>query len=151
MRRILIVATFIFTLPAPVLCQARPDSAAKAASALMRMEGKWVRAVLRHDVKTMERLLADEYMGVGSNGEVKDKAQTIADFRAARRGFSSIDLDDFDLRVEGDSYVVSGRARVKVRLEDHDLDQEFRYAKVYVRRRGRWQVVALHMTRLGEE
>jgi ketosteroid isomerase-like protein len=142
MRRILLVATFIFAVPALVLCQVRPVSTAKAARALMRMESRWVRAVLRHDVKTMDRLLADEYIGVGSDGLVKDKAQTMADFRAATRGFSSIDLDDFDLSVNGDSYVVSGRARIKVRLEDHDLSQQFRYSKVYVKRRRRWQVIA---------
>jgi len=150
MRRVLLVATFIFIVPTLILCQARPDSTARAARALMRMENRWVRAVLRHDVKTMDRLLAEEYIGVGSDGEVKDKAQTMADFRAATRGFSSVDLDDFDLSVDGDSYVVSGRARVKVRLEDHDLDQQFRYSKVYVKRRGRWQVIALHMNRLEE-
>jgi ketosteroid isomerase-like protein len=148
MKRILLVATFIFTLPTPVLCQAYPDNTAKVARALMKLEDKWARAVLRHDVKAMDRLLADEYIGVGSGSVVKDKAQTMADFRAATRRFSSIELGDFNLRADGDSYVVSGRARVKVKGEDHDLNEQFRYVKVYVRRRGQWQVIALHITRM---
>lgn len=121
MTRILLVATFILSLQMAALCQARPDHTVKA------------------------RLLADEYIGISSNSEVKNKAQAMTDFRAAPRSFSSIDLDDFNLRADGDSYVISGRARVKVRWEDHDLNQQFRYAKAYVRRRGRWQVIALHM------
>lgn len=148
MGRILLVATFIFALPASALCQAHPDNTARMARALMKLENRWVRAVLRHDVKTMDRLLADEYLSVGSDGEVRDKPRTMADFRSSSLSFAAIKLDNFSLRVEGDMYVVSGRAIVKFKTEGRNLGGQFRYAKTYVKRRGRWQVISMHTTRL---
>ena len=152
MKRILFVAIFIVALPLATFCQQPyPNNAAKTARALMKQESRWVRAVLRHDVRTMDKLLAYDYVGVSSGGDVKNKAQTMADFRSAPVRFLEIKLDDFNLRVEGDSYVVSGRAKVKARVGDQVLFQQFRYAKIYVKRRGRWQVIEMHMTHVTEE
>lgn len=151
MKRILLVAAFTLCLPLAALCQqVRPENIAKAARAIMKMEGKWVRAVLRHDVKTMSRILADDYIGVSSGGEIKDKAQTMKDFKSAALSFSAMDLSDFDLHAEGEMYIVTGRALVKATVGSRDLDGHFRYAKTYVKRRGRWQVLALYITRSTE-
>lgn len=152
LRRTLLVVTFILSLP--LIClgqQVRPDKTRKATRAIRKMEDKWTRAVLHRDVKSMDRLLANEYIGVGSNGEVRDKTQTPTDFRSSPLGFDVIALGDFDLRVEGDLYVISGRVRMRVVAEDQSLAHQYRYVKVYVKRRWRWQVIALHMMRLIQE
>ena len=154
MKGILIVLAFAVSMPSFAhggQSQHSADDTARVVQAVMKLERKWVSAILRHDVKTMDRLLADDFIGVGSGGVVRDKIQTMADFRSSPASFTAIDLDEFNFRVDADSYVMSGRARVKVRLEDQELSQQFSYSKVYVKRRGRWQIIALHMARLTEE
>jgi uncharacterized RmlC-like cupin family protein len=42
---------------------------------------------------------------------------------------------------------VTGRARIRGRSEGQDVSGEYRYTRVYVKRDGRWQIVASHFSR----
>jgi len=49
---------------------------------LMKLEEEWHNAYVRHDAEVLERILADDYIAVYSNGKSVNKAQTIEDLKA---------------------------------------------------------------------
>src|SRR5215211_8980961 len=139
MRGILIIVAFTDLMPSSVLCRQANKSAgdtARAVRAVMKLESRWVRAVTRRDVKALGRILADDYVGTGSDGEVHDKAQTLAELRSAPVGFKSFKQDGFDVRFDGDTATVTGRATVTVLVEDEAVSSEER--RVGKECRSRW-------------
>jgi len=154
MKRTLIVMALLMAMhpsaPGRQSHQSAGDEAG-AVRAVMKLEGKWVRAVLRRDAKTLARILADEYRGTGSDGEVHDKARTLAELRTAAVGFESLKPYDFDVRVDGDTTTVTRRVLAKVMLEGEVVSSRFGYTRIYVKRKGRWQVTQSRTTRIDEQ
>jgi len=154
MMRAFAIAAFVmsFSTHAPGR-QARRQGGdtSKALVQVMKLEGRWVKAVMRRDTKALGRILADDYVGTGSDGEVHDKAQTLAELRSATAGFKSFTQDGFDVRFDGDTATVTGRATVTVLVEDEAVSAQFNYTRVYVRRKGRWRVVESNTTREAEQ
>ena len=154
MRGILIIVAFTVLMPSSVLCRQANQSAgdtAGAVRAVMKLESRWVRAVTRRDAKALGRILADDYVGTGSDGEVHDKARTLAELRTAAVGFESLKPYDFDVRVDGDTTTVTGRVLAKVMLEGEVVSSRFGYTRIYVKRKGRWQVTQSRTTRIDEQ
>ncbi len=115
----------------------------------MKLESKWVKAVMRQDTKMLDRILADDYIGTSSSGERRNKSQTITALKSSTTVFVSFEPYDFDLHIsEHDVCFVTGRVRLKVLYQQREISSEFRFTKVYVRRQKRWQVVALHTSNI---
>ena len=153
MMRAFVIAALVvaFSSAAPGRpARQRGGNTSKALVQVMKLEGRWVRAVMRRDVKALGRILADDYVGAGSDGEIHNKAQTLAELRSAPVGFKSFTQDGFDVRFDGDTATVTGRATVTVLLEDEAVSTLFSYTRVYVRRKGRWQVTSSRTTRVDE-
>ena len=117
---------------------------------MMRLERRWARAVLRRDVKALGSILADGYVGTDGDGEVLDKAQTLAELRSAPVGFKSFTQDGFDVRFGAGTATVTGRMRVTVMVEDEAVSARFSYNRVYARRKGAWQVIRSRTTLIDE-
>jgi ketosteroid isomerase-like protein len=114
------------------------------AGQLLYMEMEWAEADRRGDVAWFERNFADDYSGVSSaTGKLNTKADDIADIRNRKEVIESAAASDMDVRVEGDTGVVTGVYRLTGRDEKgQPMDRRIRYTDVYVKRDGRWQVIA---------
>ena len=153
MTRALVIASFVlcFSAPAPGgQARGRGVDTGKALVRIMREEGRWARAVVRRDVKALGRILAEDYMGTDADGEVHDKAQTLAELRSARVGLKSFTQDGFDVRFDGDAATVTGRATVTVLVDGEAVSIRFNYARDYSRRKNRWLVTRSIMTSVDE-
>jgi ketosteroid isomerase-like protein len=118
------------------------------AGQLYYMELDWNLADMNNDVSWYERNFAYDYSGVSSrSGALSDKAAEIADARASKRKLTSAVLSDFDVRVSGNTAVVTGVNHVIGTDNDSKaFDQRFRFTDTFVRRDGRWQVWATQAT-----
>jgi ketosteroid isomerase-like protein len=144
----LILAVSVSALGQPV--RQNSGDTSKAVAQVMKLESRWVRAVMRRDAKALGRILADDYEGTSSDGEIRNKEQTLNELKSASVGFKSLEPYGFDVRVGGDTATVTGRIVVKVVVEDQLVTSRFSYTRDYVKRKGRWQVVSSRTTRIGE-
>jgi ketosteroid isomerase-like protein len=55
---------------------------------------------------------------------------------------------DLEIRSYGEAAVVSGSAHLAASHAGHDVSGTYAYTHVYVKRDGRWQVVAAHSSRV---
>lgn len=104
-------------------------------------------AMLRGDVAALDTILAEEATVYWGDGTADDKASTLALFRTGRLRYSRFDYDSTQIRVYGPTAVVTGRARVQLESEGQGMAHAVRITRVYVRRAGRWQLVAAQTTR----
>jgi ketosteroid isomerase-like protein len=107
-------------------------------------------AMVRADSAELDRLLADDLTYVHSTGELNDRTQFLASISSKTTQYRSIEPGETDVRVYGDTAVVTGRAAMKVTAKGQDLSFVLQYTAVYVRREGLWKLAAWQSTRLPE-
>ncbi len=105
-------------------------------------------AALKGDVATFEKHLADDYVSIGATGAVSTKAQVLDLFRTGKIKYESIDVTDIQVRVYGDTAVVTSTANVKGRLGDQEIAGQFRSVRVFVKRGGTWKAVSFQSTKI---
>ncbi|HEX4037459.1 MAG TPA: nuclear transport factor 2 family protein [Acidobacteriaceae bacterium] len=112
------------------------------------LEQQWQQAIVSNNVTEMNRLLADDYIGISSNGTVENKDQALAQRRAGTVRITKLDLNDTRVRVYGDTAVVTSVAQLEGSNGDTDISGHYRYTRVYTRRRGEWRIVSFEASRI---
>jgi ketosteroid isomerase-like protein len=127
-----------------------PDG--KDARAVLGLEHAYADAIAGSDPAGVARILADDFVATSSRGEMRSKAAELDDMKPSpdyvMEGFN---LDDINVRVFGSTAVATGRSTLKVAYKGQSNTSVFRYTRVYVKRRGRWQAVAQQLTRLPQQ
>jgi hypothetical protein len=124
----------------------------KTETELMQLERDIGGANVRRDKAFFERIEADEFIFTDSAGGLTTKAEDVAslDKPAGEFKLVSYDVDDMKVRVYGNTAVVTGRTTTKLQSKDREVINRSRFTDVFVKRRGRWQLVAGHSSRLRE-
>jgi uncharacterized protein (TIGR02246 family) len=133
-------------LPALVLAQKPAAPAAGVDQQIRQLEEELRTAVVKADTSVMERLLADDYTATNLNGLTRNKAQIIADMKSGAAKTESLTLENVKVRAYGDAAVVTADRTQKGSLRGQDTSGNMREIRVFVKRNGRWQVVATQMT-----
>lgn len=115
------------------------------------LEDQWRQAILTNNVSQMDHLLADDYIGITSNGTVETKAQDLAQRRAGTVKITQLDLSDMHVRLYGDTAVVTSRAQLQGTNGASDISGNYRYTRVYAQRLGHWKIVSFEASRVHDE
>lgn len=129
--------------------KAAPAESASVEQKLIKLETELGDAWPKRDAASMDRMLADDYMGTGTDGSVWTKAQILELVKSDER--SSAISDDWKVRVYGDVVVVMGRYTFKMQLEGKEVTGQERFTDTWVKRAGRWQCVAAHTSRIAQK
>lgn len=117
-------------------------------STLEQLDRERIQAQIAADAVALDRLYAEDFIGIGPSGTVRTKAQVIADFTSGSLRFQSITADDVQWRVYGDTAVETGRSTMDGQDKAKAVPRDNRFTRVWVRRQGRWQLVANHYSLL---
>jgi ketosteroid isomerase-like protein len=144
-----------FVLLAATLCfAATPVSAQTSRRAqsdqdvLIKLEKDWDFAYHHKDVKFIENVLAKEFIAVYAEGQRADRAKELQLATEFNQQIDSSELDEFDIKVYGDTAVVLFTQKLTGPSKGQPLTLTFRYIDVFVMRDGRWQCVASQSTRV---
>lgn len=107
---------------------------------------EWATAEQCGDTGVLDRLFADDFVGIGPRGFTLTKEQWLARYRSGDLRHESFTWDDVRLRLYGDAAVATGRQMQRGRHKDHDIAGQFRATQVFVQQDGRWLLVALHLS-----
>jgi ketosteroid isomerase-like protein len=130
-----------------VLAQSQQDSKSRESAdttELSRLEAVWNDAHVRGDVDALDGLWADDLTVAVPNMPVMTKENAIGIARSARLKFKRYQTSDIRIRLYGDAAVVTGQVERTRELNGRDVEDKWRFTKVYIRHAGRWQVVAWH-------
>jgi hypothetical protein len=126
---------------------------ARAREDVLRLQNEVVQGWVRGDRAPAERILAEEYVGVGVDGSRVTKAQEVANARrdsAAGFALEGARLDTATARVYDDVAVAHATGTLRGRMGAQPFTHRFRTTDVFVWRDGRWQAVSSHSTRIAE-
>jgi hypothetical protein len=131
---------------------AAPDSAADRTKAeLMQLERDIGRANVDRDAGFFERVEADEFVFIDSNGGVTTKKEDVAGVEASPNPdvrLLAYEVDEMRVLLYGDTAVVTGRVTTRQRVKGEERTARSRFTDVFVRREGRWQIVAGQSSRI---
>jgi len=115
---------------------------------LVKMENEWARAWQLPDPAALENIVADDFTLIGSSskGEVVNKRQYIDSTLKLVRG-DGYSFERMNVRIYGDTAVINAQFQQRATFAGHDWSGEFLLTDVWVKRNGRWQVVARHSSR----
>jgi len=152
-RRLVLAAAA--TLAAPLFLVAAapvPDSSDERFKAeLMQLERDIGRANVERDAEFFERVEADEFVFTDSGGGLTTKREDVDGVRKPANPdvkLLAYDVDDMQVRVYGETAVVTGRVTTKQNVKGEERTGRSRFTDVFVRRDGRWQLVAGHSSRI---
>ena len=97
-------------------------------------------SLIKKDRATMERLYADDYMYLHSNGTVNNKTQEIAEYMSPDLKWTTHKSDDLKVRIYRDVAVVTGLSTLTGSAKGY-VSGGRRFTELWVRRNGRWQSV----------
>jgi ketosteroid isomerase-like protein len=115
---------------------------------LIKLERDWDFAYHHKDVKFIENVLAKEFIAVYAEGQRADRAKELQLASDFNQQIDSSTLDEFDIKVYGDTAVVLFTQKLTGPSKGQPLTLTFRYIDVFVMRDGRWQCVASQSTRV---
>ena len=113
---------------------------------LRHIEREWEDANKNKDKAWFERNLADEYTAINARGKMFNKTEDIADTLSNTDTITSGELSDMKVRVHGDTAVVTGRLHRVGKDKNGNFDRNYMFTDTFVKRDGRWQVIATQST-----
>ena len=105
-------------------------------------------AMVATDAVALGRLLAEDLHYTHSTGSVEDRAAFLAALAAGQLDYQGITPQQTQIRILGDTAVLTGEVAIAAALAGRQLQLRARYTEVQVWRDGRWQLLAWQSTRI---
>lgn len=111
---------------------------AQTEAGLAAVEHRWVNALDERNDKSLACILASEFKDSGVYGQLRDRAQVLADL--PHRRYATQKLDELEEDVLGTTGIVRGLNHLST--PDGRSLADVRFTDVFVYRDGRWQAVS---------
>ena len=117
---------------------------------LMQIERDIGDANMRRDKAFFERIEADEFIFTDSGGGLTTKAEDVGSFDkpAGDTKLVSYVPDEMKVTIYGNTAVVTGRVTSTYKSPKGEAVIRSRFTDVFVKKKGRWQIVAGHSSRV---
>jgi len=133
MKRFFLVAAILVAAASFAFGQAKNP---KLEAELIKMDKDWTAAELKGDKKAAAMYVADDFWATNTDGTMSNKAQ----YTEALVATTDSDMgDDYVVRFFGDTAIMTHRGTVK-----GARDYQYRSTHVWMKRGGKWQIVAHH-------
>jgi len=147
MRSTLVIFVLAITLMSLALGQeesAGRNQKNSVEQAIRKLDDERIQAQIAADAVALDRIYADDFIGVGPSGTVRTKPQVISDFTSGTLKFQSITTDDVQVRVYENTAVETGLSTMVGKDKGKAVPRETRFTRVWIKQQGSWQLVANH-------
>jgi Domain of unknown function (DUF4440) len=138
--RAMLAVTLPFVLAVRLASQATAEDLVRAAE---QARGQ---ALLKADTVALSRLVADEFVEISRLGQVRTRADNLRDIASGDLKLTAVKYDSLVVRIYGEVAVLRGIADNAGTFRGFPFSGRIRYTRVFVRRDGRWQAVAMQQT-----
>ena len=147
MMRSLAAIVLVFALIDAAIAQdtsATTDQGSSTEQTIRQLDSERVLAQIGADVVTLDRIYADDFIGVGPSGTVRSKAQVLSDFASGTLKFQSITTDEVQVRIYDNTAVETGLSTMIGQDKGNPVPRDTRFTRVWVKQQGSWRLVANH-------
>ena len=114
---------------------------------LLKLERAFADAIIKNDLKSIGRIVADDWIIVDPNGEIVDRTRFFEVIKSGALTHDMMESEDFRVRVYGESAVVTAITSTKGKFMGQEFSTRERATDVFVKRDERWECVLTHLTR----
>ena len=116
---------------------------------VLQFEADACKAFLDADVAALEHVLTPDFTLTLSNGDVSTRADEINELHSGKVHYDVFENYDMLARLYGENMaVVLGKTHVKGTSEGKPFDRVVQFTDTLIKRDGRWQLAAGHVSRL---
>jgi len=147
-EQLFIAAAVAILLSCP--CRASsPERDTRITTEICKLENDANRAVIAHDRGFLAALFADEYQHTNFFGSVADKNAEVGFFTSTDFTLKSAAIANCAVHVYQNVVVATGvNTWTEASYKGRSLSGSYRFTRVYVRRKDRWQIVASHASKI---
>ena len=127
------------------------DKNSRAERDVAKTNEEFDRAIVSRDAAAYERILADDFIFTSFDGTLTDKAKELAKVKSGDLKFELGKSDDVRIKIYGKTAIVTGRFTAKGTSKGREFTFSERYTAVFVKRNGRWQMVAEHSSEIAQK
>jgi len=116
---------------------------------LRKLENDWLSVYISGDKATYDRVVADDFTGTDESAVKRGKEQDRALLPAAPVPGAIALNEDTQVRLYGETAIITGRIVTKAKVGDQEIPGfATSFTDTWLKRQGRWQVVARHYSRV---
>ncbi|HMQ02497.1 MAG TPA: nuclear transport factor 2 family protein [Pyrinomonadaceae bacterium] len=146
--KLAILLVFLFSVAAVSAQQKVTEAEMKIGREIMETITTWADAVRDRDAKRLDAILAEDAVITTLDGKVRGKAEEMEAMKPDQNlRASAVTNEDVGVKVFGEVGVVTALTRMKFVSNGAESNIAMRYTAVFVKRDGRWQIVALQTAR----
>ena len=119
-----------------------------ATQELVEVAHAWDRAMTANDAAAIGRFMADDWIIVGSDGSVTDRAAFLGLVESGIVSHDVMTSENIRVRVYGDAAVVTSDGVSAGKYHGQPFREVERASSVFVRQSGTWRCVLTHLSRL---
>jgi ketosteroid isomerase-like protein len=116
---------------------------------LTRLETVWNEAHLLGNAAALDNLWSEDLVVTTPDMPLMNKEESLAVWKSGKMKFDIYKTSDLRIRVYKDAAVVTGQLERIRDANSKKFEDDWRFTKVYVRRDGKWLVVAWHGSHVG--
>ncbi|APV48723.1 hypothetical protein BWI17_02910 [Betaproteobacteria bacterium GR16-43] len=123
-------------------------SDARTIALLTRQADDWDQAIVRKDRAAIESNMAEDFRQIDGAGNVETKKSFVDDLVSPQLTIDPYKVEEFDVRLYGDTALLSGRTRMTGKYDGKPFASHYRYIDIYVKRDGRWRIVSVQISKI---
>jgi uncharacterized protein (TIGR02246 family) len=146
---VLILVTMGLLAPVRSTVGLQARQAGDAEQEVRKLERAWLDAYEQHDVKAMDAIVGDDFTITFPDGSMQTKPQILDAIKAPRNPANprlKFYTEDVRARVYGETVILIGRVVTEYVRDGKTMKEQSRYTDTYIKRQGRWQVIASHLS-----
>ncbi len=148
-----LVALTTLSLCAVPLALCADNSAVE--SKIKQMEDAWAASQTQkdHGASVVDAMLASDYAGVGSKGEIRDKAAQLQHIKGDTDTYTSSKNDSLKVHVYGPDLatVIGTSTEVGKDKDGKEFNRSYAWVDTWMQKNGKWECIASGGTPLGEK
>jgi hypothetical protein len=145
-RALLIGPLFLGVVTANGSAQEKPIASAAAEDSVRSVELARREALLHADTTALSRMIATEFVEISRFGQVRTRADNLREIESGELKLTSVRYDSLTVRIYGDVALLRGIADNVGNYKGFPFTGRIRYTRIFVRREGRWQAIAMQQT-----
>lgn len=108
----------------------------------VKLYAQWDAALVKADVAALGKIYADEARLVSPDGEMETKADFIGQVKSGEYKAANPSTTELQVTIHGDTAVATCVWKADETIKGEKVAGHYRFTDVWIKRDGRWQVVA---------
>src|SRR5215470_11245170 len=134
MRKTFVITLLVFALA--IIASAQKQSARRPQrrsvdQVIRQVDHERIQAQIGADAAALDRIYADDFIGIGPSGTVRAKPQVLADFTSGDLKFQSITTDEIQVRVYENTAVETGLSTTVGEDKGKVVPRDTRFTRVW--------------------